>query len=267
MQTIDRFYEFRERLVSDLKHVDGYLGAVEIHFLALLGAHPTAVGEVLEIGSFKGKSTIVLAKAAQLANTGRIYAVDPMFSPSVTDPEMAEGEISLDDFRKNLAEHDCGDRVELYQMRSKELAGLWDKPVRLLWIDGDHTYEGAKTDFDGFRDHLADGAIVAIHDVLHEFDGALRVFMENILLSPNFGACGVVGSIGWAQFSADKNQTLPFQDQKLVLYKKLGRLVAFVAFGKKLRGLEKKKYKLFRSRVPRRAIEPEKWLDQIKVRI
>lgn len=258
------FEKFTEKLLKDVESVEGYLAPSEIRFLALMAACPTADGEILEIGSFKGKSTIILAKAAALAeNGGKIHAVDPMIAPSETDPDLRGEASSFPDFQKNIAAHDVADRIEFYQNFSFELAEKWDKPIRLLWIDGDHTYKGTKLDFDGFAEHLSDGAIVAIHDVLHEFDGGIRVFMEDILLAPNFGACGFVGSIAWAQFRQDEKTGWQFRDEKLTLYRKLSRLIPFVVFKKQLKGFEKKKYKLLRSRVPHGAVNPQEWLKKV----
>src|SRR5258708_37828785 len=39
-----------------------------------------------------------------------------------------------------------------------------------------------------------------MHDVLGTFEGALRVFVEEILDSDDFGPAGFAGSIGWAQY-------------------------------------------------------------------
>lgn len=57
--------------------------------------------------------------------------------------------------------------------------GSWSRPIRLLWIDGEPTYQGAKEeDFGLFSPYLSNGAIVAPHDALHGFEGPLRVFVE-----------------------------------------------------------------------------------------
>ena len=53
---------FTENLLNEIQTVEGYLAPNEIRFLALLAACPTATGEILEIGSFKGKSTVILGK-------------------------------------------------------------------------------------------------------------------------------------------------------------------------------------------------------------
>ncbi len=55
--------------------VEGQLTPREIACLAWLGAAPTLVGEILEIGTFKGPSTIVLALAARLEGVNGVAAV------------------------------------------------------------------------------------------------------------------------------------------------------------------------------------------------
>jgi predicted O-methyltransferase YrrM len=261
----DNFDAFVENLLREIETVEGYLAPNEIRFLALLAACPTADGEILEIGSFKGKSTVILAKSAALSgNAQKVNAVDPMTAPSETDPDLRGDASSFADFQKNIKAQNVAENIEFHQTFSYELAKTWDKQLRLLWIDGDHTYKGTKLDFEGFAPHLADGAIVAIHDVLHEFDGGIRVFMEDVLLSPSFGACGFCGSIAWAQFHKDEKKGWQFRDEKLSLYKKLSRLIPFVVFKKELKGLEKKKYKFYRSSVPHGAVSPREWLEKVK---
>ncbi len=262
-QLAPEFPAFVDSLTAKVEPIEGFLSPLEVEFLALLAAYPTAEGEILEIGSFKGKSTIVLAKASDLGDSCKVHAVDPMNSPSVTDPNLTDSETSLPEFKKNVEQHDAANKIELHQVTSGELAKTWNKPLRLLWIDGDHTNEGARLDFENFSRHLRDGAIVAMHDVLHEFEGALRVFVEDILLSPHFGACGCTGSIGWAQFHENAEKASPFRRSKLRLYKKLSPLVPHVAFGNNLRGMEKLRYKLLRSRVPRGSIDPDDWIAKV----
>lgn len=255
----DDFHLITEKIVNDAEGIEGFLSPDEMRFLALIAACPKADGEVLEIGSFKGRSTFILASAARLAGQERIHAVDPLIAPSETDPDLGEDESSERDLFANLERTGARASVEFHKEFSYDLAERWDSPIRLLWIDGDHTYAGTKTDLDCFLPHLSDGAIVAIHDVLHEFEGGVRVFAEDILLSRSFGTCGFVGSIAWAQFRSDPSQTARHEETKLSLYRKASRLIPYVAFGRRLEGFEKKKYKLLRSRVPHGAADPEEW--------
>jgi len=254
------FARIAQELAEEASSIEGYLSDNEMRFLALLASHPRARGVVLEIGSFKGRSTFILAAAAKLSGDEKIAAVDPLIAPSETDPDLGSDESSEEDFRRNLDEHGVTGNVEFFKAFSHELAETWDRPIRLLWIDGDHTYRGTKADLDGFLPHLSDGAIVAFHDVLHEFEGGIRVFGEDVLLSGNFGACGFVGSIAWAQYREDPKATQTFHARKLMLYKRLSRLVPYVSLGASPRGFSKKKFKLLRSLIPHGPADPETWL-------
>lgn len=257
----ENFDSFAKQMIEVAESIEGFLSPKEMQFLALAGACPRANGTVLEIGSFKGRSTFILASAARMAGEEKVSAVDPLIAPSETDPDLGGAESSEADFRSNLEKHGVAEMVDFHMEFSYRLAERWDSPIRFLWIDGDHTYKGTKADLDGFLPNLSDGAIVAIHDVLHEFEGGVRVFAEDILLSENFGASGFVGSIAWAQFRKNPDAARPFRDKNLKLYRKVIRLVPYVAFGRRLSGIEKKKYKLLRSLVPHGPQDPVKWLE------
>lgn len=257
------FEAFVEDLLEQITDVEGFLSANESRFLALLAAVPTTQGEILEIGSFKGRSTVILARSSELAGDAFINAVDPMNAPSETDPSLGGDTSSYPDFKKNLERHGVTERVRHHKMLSTELAGTWDRPLRLLWIDGDHTHKGTKLDLDSFLPFLSDGAIVAMHDVLHEFEGGIRVFLEDMVLSKHFGAGGLCGSIGWAQYHKDPNHAEQFYDSKIELYRKASRLVPFVALDRHVSGFQKKVYKFYRSRVPHGPVEPARWIEQL----
>lgn len=178
----------------------GYLSEREARFVMAAAALAPQRGRNLEIGSFKGRSTVGIAYVTRELGLGTVVAVDPHTSPSSTDPDLKGKSTSYDDFVANLKAADVFDWVEIKRLYSYELAKTWKDQIRFLWIDGDHTYEGAKADVDMFKPHLVDGAIVAMHDVLGTFEGALRVFVEELLDSDDFGPAGFSGSIGWAQY-------------------------------------------------------------------
>jgi predicted O-methyltransferase YrrM len=240
----------------------GFLTEREARFLALIAACAPAQGTILEIGSFKGKSTVGLASIAQHYAFGPVVAVDPHTAPAVTDYGYGSQQSSWDEFRASLRSAGVARSVEAHRAYSRDLARDWHRPIRFLWIDGDHTYQGAKTDFDLFRRHLAPHAIVAFHDVLHSFEGPVRVFVEEVLPSDQFGPVGLCGSIGWAQYRpADGSR---WREARRALARKAGRLIPFVRDGRQPRGLRKLGYKLLRGLVPHKAVKPEEWLRMVR---
>jgi hypothetical protein len=191
-------------------------------------------------------------------------AVDPLTLPSETDPALEDKAGLAELFRTNLRNHGVDSIVEFHQTFSHALGQIWTKPLRLLWIDGDHTYRGAKRDLDAFLPYLRTGAVVAFHDALHGYDGPVRVFLEDILLSEQFSACGVCGSIAWSQFTGNEPLTESERRKKLRLYIRMHRLVPQVVLGYRMKAWEKKLYKLKRALIPHGPVDAVSWSSRVR---
>jgi predicted O-methyltransferase YrrM len=239
------------------RRVPGFLGDSEARFLGLLAACTPALGMIVEIGSFKGKSTVLLASVAAHYTLGPVVAIDPHTAPSVTDPKITPGSSTFEEFVRALRSAQVEDGVEIHRAYSGEAAKAWRRPIRLLWIDGDHTYEGAREDFELFSPYLSKGAIVAMHDALHAYEGPIRVFVEQILRSDKFGPAGFVQSVAWGQYRPDDGAV--FRKDREQLAGRAGRLLPYLDKNRPFRGFTKLGYKLARSRVPREAISPAAW--------
>ena len=241
------------------KKLAGHLTEREARFLSILPFLDND-GEILEIGSFKGKSTIILAKSVIASGGGKVNACDPLSLACRTDPTMANKEQLPSIFRDNLKQHGVDGFVDFHQMKSTELAKTWDKPLKILWIDGDHTYDGALADIESFQKHLVPGAIVCFHDVLHSHSGPVRVFIEKMLLSSSFGECGLCGSIGWGQYLGQQAVSQTQWQSKLSLYRKMSKLVPFVIRHDNKLKHNNFMYKLYRNRVPHGDINHAQWI-------
>lgn len=241
------------------RELPGFLTEAEGRFLGLAAACTPASGAIVEIGSFKGKSTVILAAAARRYGLGLVTAIDPhtFDCPEFAEHRAVPGATSHDDFVRNLETAGVRGSVDIRRAYSTNVARQWTSPIRFLWIDGDHTYAGATADFDGFMPHMVPGGVVAFHDALHLFSGPIRVFVEDVLRSDRFGAAGFVGSIAWAQFRPDDGAQ--FRWRRKTLAQSAERLLPYVADERKPQGLGKLAYKLARARVPRAAMPPEKW--------
>jgi MMP 1-O-methyltransferase len=242
---------------NETQKVPGHLGENEARFLGLLAACVPAKGAIVEIGSFKGKSTVMLAKVASEYGVGPVVSIDPHNSPVLLDRQVDPEASSYPEFLNSINSADVSKDVEVHVARSADVAASWNRPIRLLWIDGDHSYEGAKNDLDGFLPHLVPLGVVAFHDALNAFPGPIRVFVEDVLRSPDFGAAGFVHSIAWSQFRPGEAHL--FQKERASLDRTASRLIPFVQTEGELRGPAKLLYKLMRSRVPRSAITPTEW--------
>jgi hypothetical protein len=120
--------------------------------------------------------------------------------------------------------------VKSHGAYSTEVASSWNRPIRLLWIDGDHSYEGVKKDLEGFFLHLVPLGVVAFHDALNAFPGPIRVFVEDVLRSDQFGSAGFVHSIAWVQFPPEDGHA--FRERRSSLARRASRLIPFVENGK-----------------------------------
>jgi hypothetical protein len=239
----------------------GFLTEREGRFLVMAAAGAPARGSILEIGSFKGKSTVGLASIARHYQLGTVVAVDPHTAPSETDPSLGGQSTTWEDFLATVRSAGLDSYVEPHRAFSRELGQTWDRPLRLLWIDGDHTYEGVCLDFDLFSPFLVEGAIIAFHDTLHEFDGPLRVFVEEVLSSDRFGPAGFSGSIGWAQFRPSDGGR--FRRDRQALARRCAPLVSLLKDGRNPRGVRKLWFKVLRSRIPHQLPNAESWVARV----
>jgi MMP 1-O-methyltransferase len=228
----------------------GYLSECEGKFLMAAAALVPVGGANLEIGSFKGRSTICIARTCKRYGLGNVTAVDPHTSPAPTDPDLQGQLSSFEDFGRNLREAGAIDTVDVKRSFSHEVARTWTTPIRFLWIDGDHTYEGAKADVDIFRRFLVPGAVLAMHDVLGTHYGSLRTFVEEILGSSDFGPAGYCGSIGWAQFRPEQGRSVKYSVERKLLALPARQIIPVAKSGRGLVGWNKLRYKIWRPLAP-----------------
>lgn len=170
--------------------IEGWLSDAQGRTLFDAAAATSGRGAIVEIGSWKGRSTTWLASGARLAGR-RVYAVDP-HRHSREDPRAT----TLDEFVGNLARNALADVVEPLIMTSEEAAARIAGPVELLFIDGDHSYEAVQRDAELWLPRLTDGGLVMFHDVATAaYTGPRRVVREMVCRNPRFHFIGRVGSM------------------------------------------------------------------------
>jgi hypothetical protein len=123
---------------------------------------------VLEIGSHRGKSSVVLAKAVQ-AIGGRLICIDPF-----VDGRLFGGSGTRRDFERNIAAAEVDAVVELITEYSTEVRPHWDRPIDLLYIDGKHDYWTFSDDL-RWSEHLPPGAPILVHDAFSSIGVTLGI--------------------------------------------------------------------------------------------
>ena len=255
----DSFVAAQSAALDQVRQTPGYLSDREARFLFLIAALSPAAGDVVEIGSFKGRSTVALARGAKWRGEGCVHAIDPHTSPSPTDPDLKGSPSSWDDFCQNVEAAGVAPIVRPYRDFSQNVAPNFSSPLRVLWIDGEHTTMGARRDLEMFRPHLQPGAIVALHDVLGTWEGSLRVFCEDVLNSDDFGLAGFCGSIGWAQFLPGGGHALRYRLRRRLLAIPATNLIPVAATGRGLVGINKWRYKFWRPLAPHGEVHADAW--------
>ncbi|MEE4421831.1 class I SAM-dependent methyltransferase [Streptomyces bugieae] len=130
---------------------------------------------LVEVGTYCGRSTLLLAAAARAAGVTAV-TVDhhrgseeqqpgwDYHDPSVVDPEVGRMD-TLPTFRRTLHAAGLEDHVIAVVGRSPQVAAVWGRPVGLVFIDGGHTDEHATADYEGWAPHVAPDGLLVIHDV------------------------------------------------------------------------------------------------------
>ncbi|MEU5052505.1 class I SAM-dependent methyltransferase [Streptomyces sp. NPDC021096] len=132
---------------------------------------------LVEVGTYCGRSTILLAGAARAAG-GVVVTVDHHRGSEEQQPGWEYHDASLVDdapgvglmdtlptFRRTLYRAGLEEHVVAVVGRSPQVARVWGRPVGLVFIDGGHTDEHASADYEGWAPHVAPEGLLVIHDV------------------------------------------------------------------------------------------------------
>ncbi|MEA5448384.1 glycosyltransferase [Leptolyngbya sp. CCNP1308] len=178
--------------------IQTHMTQAELLLLSDLAKSLGPKSNIVEIGSYLGASTCALSEGIK---DGKVYAIDTW-----TNLTMSEGE--RDTYSQFL------DNTNPYKDIVNPLRGLshgvvkdFSFPVDLLFVDGDHSYEGAYTDLKDWLPKVKDFGIVVCHDYTWA-EGVRRAIRE--LLAPlQIDAGRTLDGLYWTQIQHKQ------QDSKL----------------------------------------------------
>ena len=154
-----------------MSEIEGWLTPAQAAHLEACAAR--ARGQVVEIGSFRGRSTVVLARAA-----GSVVAIDPHAGsdrgPQEISADATRGDADYDAFHANVAA--AGVSVRHIRKFSADAHGDVDGPISLLYVDGAHRFGPARQDLHEWGDRVVDSGTMLVHDSFSSIGVTLALF-------------------------------------------------------------------------------------------
>jgi predicted O-methyltransferase YrrM len=176
----DRDFQLSKNTAND---TEGWVAGVEGALLYCLAKKSSASGVIVEIGSWKGRSTVFLANGSKAGPQVRVYAIDP-HEGNGGDQRLTVIP-TFDEFKKNIANAQAENIVIPIVKTSKEAANVFQEPCALIFVDGSHEPDSVKQDFALWYPKLIEGGIIAFHDTL-DYVGRRMLVKDLLYKSNNF---------------------------------------------------------------------------------
>lgn len=188
-----------------MKSIDGFLAKGDHLILNHLAKRCKGLGHVVEIGSYKGRSTVLLAEGLK-GNGFQVYAVDH-HKGSIEHQIKGKNVSTFQEFKKNIKRMGVDHLVTPMVMTSKEAAKKFDKPIELLFIDGDHSRRSVEQDLKLWFPKVIIGGTIALHD--NNWKGPRQVIDAYIKDNPTFSGVREIGIITYGWKAKNKLVKLP----------------------------------------------------------
>ncbi len=239
--TTPGFAEIAARIAG----IDGWLTDAQAEVLYGVARRCPPGGRIVEIGSFRGRSTVVLASAAP--SGAEVVAIDPHAGndrgPREIDGFAAEAATDAAAFAANLARAGVADRVRHVARSSDDARDQVDDPIDVLYVDGAHRFGPAGRDLRTWGARVADGGTVVVHDAFSSV-GVTGALLVQALRSPHryryLGRAGSLAIYGvgpldtraWTASLLRQGAQLPWFARNLLIkaliVARLGRLAALL---------------------------------------
>lgn len=163
------------RLFQLAESVIGFMPADEGQALFDAAVHYLRGGAAVEIGTYCGRSTVLLGAAAAQSDSV-LYTIDhhhgseehqpgwEFHDTTMVDPVSGRFD-TLPTFRRTLDAAGLDDTIVAVVGKSTVVARDWRTPLQLLFIDGGHSEQAAQADYDGWAKWVQVGGALVIHDV------------------------------------------------------------------------------------------------------
>jgi predicted O-methyltransferase YrrM len=150
-------------------------------------------GAIVEIGSYRGRSTLALAMGSARGASVPVFAIEPHAEfTGVLGARFGPEDKAA--FERNISRSGLSFLVHLVSESSQAAASRWNAPVGLLWIDADHRYHAVKKDFELWSPFLLANGRIAFDDSTRAGLGPHTLIRE-ILAHEAYECLQIVGKV------------------------------------------------------------------------
>ena len=178
-----------EEIYNQIKDIPGWLSyeAAEILYQYV---GKIKKGLIVEIGSYAGRSTKLMALASPESEVIAIDSYVSLFPP--------DNSINFNEIEKTFQASTKGLKVSLIKGDSRQVGRTWNKPIDFLYVDGDHSYETVKTDINLFVSRVKPGHYIVFDDyentmpgygVKQAVDELATKYFDKIVIVKGFALC------------------------------------------------------------------------------
>lgn len=209
-----------QELISD---IDGWTPEDQLYAIYLIILLTKDLeGDILEIGSWCGRSSVVMAKAAKLIGS-KLHCVD--LFPSLEDwfenedgthsfcitlggkkyhgfhvqtmwkepyenailpMYQKQGKGTLEIFKENISRKGFNGIAKAYRGDSTDFSNNFKGKIKVAFIDGDHSYDATRIDLQNIEKHLISGGYVVFDDAFSVFTGVDKAITQFVVNSDNY---------------------------------------------------------------------------------
>ena len=146
-----------------INKIDGWLSREVAELLYRLSLNVKPGSCIVELGSWKGRSSLCLAQAAK-QNGVLVYCVDPHIGSQEHQFQFGKELNTFAEFSTNLKPYLVDSTVLAIQKFSTDAISDIQHSVGFLWVDASHEFKDVKADFDNYFPLLSQNSWIAFHD-------------------------------------------------------------------------------------------------------
>lgn len=185
-----------DQVFAAITQVQGWMSRAQAERLWAASSRLSGPARIVEIGSYHGRSAIILSSAAKSGVD--VYAIDPHGGndrgPQQIEGAFEEGQRDHETFIQNLTDAGVLDRVKHVRKPSQDATDDIPGLLEVVYIDGAHRFQPAREDIVRWGAKVAPGGTLLIHDSFSSV-GVTLALLASLVFGDEFLYVGRSGTM------------------------------------------------------------------------